>query len=75
MMFTHTSDKKMCYLVHFECSKVCYYQPKKHQSTPKILGHIFLQDQTRCALWHKNKYIHILQWGSRGGGGGKAKEM
>ena len=26
----------------------------------------FLQDQSRCALWHKNKYIHILQGGSGG---------
>ena len=34
------------------------------KSTTQILCHIFLQDQSRCALRHKNKYI--LQGGSGG---------
>ena len=65
--------------MHSECSKVSYYQPKNqhffdNKSITQILCHIFLQDQSRCALWHKNKYIHILQGVSgRGwGGGGKS---
>ena len=37
-----------------------------NKSTTQILCHIFLQDQSRCALWHKNKYIHLLEGGSGG---------
>ena len=60
--------------MHSECSKVSYYQPKNqhfldNKPTTQILCHIFLQDQSRCALWHKNKYIHILQGRPWGGGG------
>ena len=41
----------------------------ENKSTTQILCHICLQDQPRCALWDKNKYIHILPDGSGGGGG------
>ena len=37
-----------------------------NKATTQILCHIFLQDQSRRTLWHKNKYIHILQGGSGG---------
>ena len=44
-----------------------------YKSTTQTLCQIFLQDQSRRTLWHKNKYIHI-KGGSGGGGGGGAKE-
>ena len=38
----------------------------ENKSTTQKLWYIFLQDPSRCALWHKNKYIHILEGGSGG---------
>ena len=46
----------------------------ENKSTTQILCHICLQDQPRCALWDKNKYIHILPDGSGGGGGGNSQQ-
>ena len=44
-----------------------------YKSTTQTLCQIFLQDQSRRTLWHKNKYIHIK--GGSGGGGGGLKKM
>ena len=41
---------------------------------PKFCAIFFLQDQSRCALWHKNKYIHIFQGGSGGNSPRSQKE-
>ena len=41
-----------------------------YKSTTQTLCQIFLQDQSRRTLWHKNKYIHI-----KGGSGGVLKKM
>ena len=42
--------------------KIIFFGDNK--STTQILCQIFLQDQSRRALWHQNKYIHTLQGGS-----------
>ena len=68
-MFPRIFLIKWCDLVHSECSKVSYYQPKNQyfldNQQPKFCAIFYLQDQSRCALWQQNRYIHILQ----GGGG------
>ena len=58
--------------MHSECSKASYYQPKNHHffiinQKPKFCA-IFSLRLIQMRTLAQNKYIHILQGGSEGGG-------